>query len=194
MITAPTKKQIAALKYLIFNAKDGTELTKRILAFLIDHSESLTKDVCLTLVENREGYSADEINNATNGFHAMLSCNRTTHLDQVIIAMGGEVGFSYHYGDFDPSRTGDPFNSDGIFPGYPAELVCALPERIPGLTREDMPLRYTFWLARGYYAKKAKLVKATRAELEAINLLMPGLYPESEEASSRLSRGQAVHS
>ena len=194
MITAATPKQIAALKYLIFIAKDGTELTKRVLAFLIDQSESLTKDVCLTLVENVSGYSADEINKAVNGFHAMLSCNCTTHLDRIIVAMGGEVLPSYHFGDFDPSRTGDPFNSDGIFPGFPEELVCAPKERIPGLVREGMPLRYTFWLAKGHYSRKATLVKATRGELEAIDLQKPGFYPESEETANRLSKDQAARS
>ena len=52
-----TPKQVAALKYMIFNAKNGTELSKRVLAFLIESSEELTKEVCLSLVADREGYT-----------------------------------------------------------------------------------------------------------------------------------------
>ena len=56
-----TPEQIAALKYMIFASKDGTDLSKRAMAFLIDQSEGLTKEVCLTLVADREGYTAEEI-------------------------------------------------------------------------------------------------------------------------------------
>ena len=59
-----TSKQISALRYMIFSAKNGTELSMRVLAFLIESSEEFTKEVCLSLVADREGYTADEISAA----------------------------------------------------------------------------------------------------------------------------------
>lgn len=172
-----TSKQIAALRYMIFNAKNGNELSKRVLAFLIESSEELTKEVCLSLVADREGYTADEISAAGYGVHDMESCNGTTHIDQILDAMGSELSFSVHYGDFDPTRTDDPFSSDGQFAGYSKFKVTR-----PGLLREGMPLRYTFWLSKQDYSRQAALVVATREELEQIDLKKPGLYPRLEPA------------
>lgn len=172
-----TEKQIAALRYMIFNAKDGTELSKRVLAFLIESSERLTKEVCLSLVADREGYTADEISAAGYGVGNMESCNGTTHIDQILHAMGSELGVSVHYGDFDPARTDDPFNSDGQFTGWDRSRVSR-----PGQIREGMPLRYTFWLSKQDYSRQATLVVATREELEQINLKKPGLYRFLERA------------
>lgn len=172
-----TAKQIAALKYLIFIAKDGTDLSKRVLAFLLDASEGLTKDVCLTLVADREGYTADEISAAAYGVDSMKSRNGTTHINQILHAMGIELKFSVHYGDFDPTRTDDPFNSYGQFAGLKAHEATE-----PGLVREGMPLRYTFWLSKEHYSLQATLVVATREKLEQINLEKPGLYPSLEPA------------
>ena len=172
-----TSKQIAALKYMIFIAKNGTDLSKRVLAFLIDQSEELTKEVCLTLMADREGYTADEVNAAAHGMHGMESCNGTTHLDQILHAMGSEFSFSVHYGDFDPNRPDDPFNTDGMFAGCDRSQVTRL-----GLILEGMPLRYTFWLSKQEYSRQAKLVVAVREELEQINLEKPGLYPTLEPA------------
>jgi hypothetical protein len=169
MITA--NKQIAALKYLIFKSKDGNELSKRVLAFLIDSSEGLTKDVCLSLVAGREGYGAEEIHGAADGAYNMQSCDGTTHLDQVFYVMGSELGFSYCYGDFDSTRADDPFNNDGQFAGVPLSTVSR-----PGLAAEGMPVRFTFWLSKGNYSRDAELVVATREDLESINLKKPGLY------------------
>lgn len=172
-----TPKQIAALKYMIFIAKNGTDLSKRVLAFLIDQSEELTKDVCLTLVADREGHTADEIRAAAHGVHGMGSCNGTTHLDQLLHVMGSKFSFLYHYGDFDPDRIGNPFSSAGQFAGCSSAQVSN-----PELLREGMPLRYTFWLSEESYSRHATLVVATREELEQIDLKKPGLYPNIEPA------------
>ena len=84
---------------------------------------------------------------------------------------GSELNFRVHYGDFDPARTGNPFSTAGQFPG------CTPPRiRDPELGRTDMPLRYTFWLSRENYSDFAKLVVATRQELERIDLANHGLY------------------
>lgn len=170
-----TKKQISALKYMIFISKNGNELSKRVLAFLIDQSEGLTREVCLTLVADREGYTADEIREVAHGVHAMQSANCTTHLHALLSAMGSELTFSVHYGDFDPTRSGDPFNSDGQFFGAGRAVSR------PGLAREDMPLRYTFWLSKEHYSRRAALVVATHSYLEQI-VLRSGLYSTSKSA------------
>ena len=155
-----TSNQIAALRYMIFNAKNGTELSKRVLAFLIESSEGLTKEVCLTLVVDREGYTADEIRAAGHGVDSMGSGNGTTYLDQILAAMGSELSFSVHYGDFDPTRTSDPFNCDGQFGDWDRSQVIH-----SGPTPESMPPRYTFWFSKQNYSRQAALVVATREEL-----------------------------
>jgi len=170
-----TEKQIAALRYLIFRAKNGTDLSKRVLAFLIASSEGLTKDVCLTLIENREGYSADEIHEAGRGVGGLQSSCGTTFIDQILIAMGSTLAVSVHYGDFDPSRPSNPFNTDGQFAGWPKDKLSQ-----PESGRTGMPLRYTFWLSKRPYSRQASLVVATREALEKINLKKPGLYTDLE--------------
>ena len=172
-----TEKQIAALKYMIFIAKNGTDLSKQVLAFLIDRSEDLTKEVCLTLVADREGYTADKINAAAHGVGGMLSSNGTTHLHQLLYVMGSDLNFDFHYGDFDPARIGSPFSSAGQFAGVSRSKVSD-PEHV----REGMPLRYTFWLSKQSYSLQATLVVATREELGQIDLKKPGLYQSNKAA------------
>lgn len=168
-----TPKQISALKNLILYAKDGTDLTKKVLTFLIDQSEGLTKEVCLTLTESCEGYDGKEIHYAAVRAGDMNSSNPkcSTRLDLLFQLMESQLYFSAHYGDFDPTRSDNPLNCDGMFVGSPAHW-----QRIPGdegLYREGMPLRYTFWLQRQPcgYSHEAKLLPATREELEKIELL-----------------------
>jgi hypothetical protein len=170
-----TAKQVAALKYLIFKAKNGTQTSKRILAFLIDQSDRFTQEVCCTLTEGLDGYSGEEVHEAALGVGSMQSCVRTTHIDEVLQVLGCEFEFSVHYGDFDPTRKGDPFNADGIFAGLPENLVTH-----PGKVREGLPCRYTFWLSREPYSGNANRIRVQRATLDQINLLKPGLYPTLE--------------
>lgn len=172
-----TLKQIAALKYMIFKARNVNGLSKRVLVFLIESSERLTKEVCLSLVADREGYTADEIKVAAYGVHDMQSSNGATHVDQILHVMGSELGFSFHYGDFDPARTDDRFNNDGQLASFNRSQVTR-----DGLIREGMPLRYTFWLSKESYSREAVLVTPTREDLEQINLEKPGLYPSLEPA------------
>ena len=173
-----SEQQIAALKFLVFTAKDGTELTKRLVAFL-GHKfiYEVGEELCITLVDGREGYSAQEIHAAAVGLHAMNSVNGTTHLGALQALIGSQLRFQYHYGDFDPTRADDPFNSDGQFAGADPSLVSN-----PGAIIGGLPVRYTFWLSYKPYSRQAKLVMATREELEAINLQESGLYPSLESA------------
>lgn len=165
-----TGEQINTLKYLIIIARNGNDLSKRILIFLINQSEALTKEVCLTLVENREGYTADEIREAAVGIDAMKGSSYTTHLNELIRLTGSEFRFDLHYGDFDPNRPGDPFNNDGQFAGCSLDKVSR-----PGLASVGMPIRFTFWFAKGFYSRQAALVVATRELLERIGLNTHGL-------------------
>src|ERR1700730_10830628 len=97
----PTPKQIAALKYLIAESKNGTDLTKRILFFLIDASKGMTRNVSVGLSQDREGYTAKEIHEAGHGMSSLESCNCTTHLNELTTLMGCRRGFSMHYGAYD---------------------------------------------------------------------------------------------
>src|SRR3989344_927969 len=173
-----TPEQIAALKYMIFASKDGTDLSKRAMAFLIDQSEGLTKEVCLTLVADREGYTAEEIDALMSGVSTMESSVRTTYLNELLLVTGSGFKFDIHYGDFDPCRSGDPFSCAGQFAG--ARVGSQVLD--PALAREGMPLRYTLWLSKSRYSRQAALVVAGRNELEQINLEKPGLYPSIEPA------------
>jgi len=145
------------------------------MAFLIDRSQKFTREVCFTLTEGR-GYTADEIRGAASGIHGMQGCNCTTHIDQILHVMGVKLRFSYHYGDFDPNRNGDPFSSAGQFAGADISQVCRV-----DLIRKGMPLRYTFWFSKQDYSRKAKFIIATHEKLEKINLRKPGLYPSIEK-------------
>ena len=173
--------QIAALKYLIFKAHNTPDLSKRIMSFLIDQSEKLTKEVVLTLIENREDFSGEEIREAAYGIDRMLSSNGATHINEVLLATGSDLDFSIHYGDFDPNREPDHFNNAGQLAGMDRSLVFN-----PESVREGMPLRYTFWLSIGSYSRTASLVKVDREILEKIDLAKPGLYPVSEKGTKKI--------
>jgi len=156
-------RQTDALRYLIFKSKDGTTISKQVLVFLVAKSRLFTQSVCMSLVADREGFTDDEIRDAAHGVDRMLSSVCNTHLGYVLDAMGTDFNFCIHYGDYDPNRHGDPFNCDGQFAGLAVKQV-----NDPGLVRENLPMRYTFWLATGVYSRKAKYVTATRADLEKI--------------------------
>lgn len=88
-----TNEQISALRWIIFHSKDGNELTKRIMVFLIDSSERLTKEVYISLAPDREGYNTSEIIIASHNIHNMNSDNCSTHINTILRAMGSEFRF-----------------------------------------------------------------------------------------------------
>ena len=167
-----TKKQLAALKYLITKSKHGNDAGKRLYWYLIDRSAGLTKEVCVTLTEGKEGYSTKEIQELARSLDGMTSSNGTTHLDAIMNAIGSNFSFNFHYGHFD--RNGK-FDTSGMFAGASVGLVLD-----PKLARLNVPLSYTFWLAPGFYSGSAKRIKVTRQKLETIDLSKPGLYPSIE--------------
>ncbi len=155
-----TEQQVATLRYLILKA-EGTDLAKRVLTFLINRSEGLTRDVCVSLVSGREGYGRKEIEAAAHSVHNMHSVNHSVHIDALTTLMGSELHFS-------SSRT-------------------CLVEESPGhlqfndLESADSPLKgqycLSFWLTKENYYREAALFAVTREELEAIDLQCPGLHP-----------------
>lgn len=162
-----TARQVAALKYLTFsNIKKGT-LAKQILSILIDASEGLTKDVCLTLMEDREGYSADEIEKAVANISQVLSSAAPVRFNELLILTGSNLRFCLHYGDFNPNRAGDKFDTSGQFASMGLQRSQVSKE---SLLTKGMPLRYTFWLAQKYYSREAVFVAVTREVLEATNV------------------------
>jgi hypothetical protein len=167
-----TEKQVAALKYLIAASKYGNDTAKSIFFFLLDKSERLSKQVYVTFTQGLEGYTGGEIDKAARSISGMHSCNCTTHIDQIMIAMGTAHRFSVHYGHFDHDGK---YDTSGMFPGLPQDMVSD-----PKLTVLDAPCRYTFWLAPGSYSKSAERLTTTRQELETIDLSRPGLYPDIE--------------
>lgn len=171
-----TPEQIAALKYLVANSKDGNDTVKRILFFLINESNGLTENVSVSFFQDRDGYTSDEINDAARLLGVMESSNCSTYLDEIMTLMGTELRFNTHYGHYD--KTGK-FDTEGMFPGWK--------DLAPGHEndRDDIPLRYTFWLAEEQYGQSGQgrpLVTPSRQELMAIDLTKPGLYPSLETA------------
>lgn len=171
-----TEKQIAALKYLVFHSRDANDLAKRIVAYLIEQSNGLVDGVCITLCADRQGYSAEEINTAAHHFGGMLSCNCNTHLSALMSAIGSDMHFSHHYGDFNPKRK-RRFSNDGQFAGLPPKIVSGGKRAV----KQGMPLRYTFWLSLRPYTTDARFCPVMRKDLDTIDLERPGLYPELEE-------------
>jgi hypothetical protein len=105
-----TPDQIAVLRYMIYKSKDGNNLAKRILIYLLNASEGLTKQVCLCLVEGMTGYTRREIEAAADTMSAMDSGNCTTHLHMLTMLMGTEMHFSCHGGVPEGEKG---FNYDG---------------------------------------------------------------------------------
>lgn len=170
-----TQEQQAALKFLIFKSEDGTDLVKRVLAHLIDQSHGLTEEVCLTLIEGRDGFAHDEIDKAASSLNPMQSvAYQGLHLPEIMKAMGCGMLFSVHYGEFDLDADGG-FSEIGMFPTDDLSKVFD-----PIQALRNIRLRFTFWLARKAYADSARLVRVHRDELEQIDLTKPGLYPQYE--------------
>jgi hypothetical protein len=165
-----TDKQIAALKYLITKSKQGNDLVKKILWLLIDASENLTRPVSISLVEKESGFTADELRSAAISWKTMVSCNLTTHLHALCELAGTNLFFSAHYGAYEESGE---FSTEGMFSGIPREMASGHEN-----DRDNMPVRYTFWLAEKTYGHSGQghPVKATREEIETIDIYHDYLY------------------
>jgi hypothetical protein len=150
-------KQIAALKYLIEKNRSVTPLGKQIVWFLFDQSQRLKKQVHLTITESDE-WPRQLIHETALSVDTLNSSNSTTHFGAVMAALSTKFKLSIHFGHFD----GKKFDTSGQFFG--GQTV----------------MRYTFWFAKEYYSRHSEAVSVSRAELEAIDLSKPGLYPSLE--------------
>lgn len=93
-----TRRQIAALKYLIIHTDYATDLLKQILLLLIGHSDGLTKSVCVTVVHG-QGHNENEIMDSAHALRLMNSPDEKTHLDKQLTLTGSKLFFNYHFGD-----------------------------------------------------------------------------------------------
>jgi len=155
-----TDRQVAALRYMIFNAQNGTDGMKKILSLLIDKSEGFEKEVFTTLTESEE-FTGDEIHEDAASMAAMQSSNCTTHLNQLFLLMDTDFQFSVHYGHM---AQGGEFDTTGQFPGSPDHPTHT----------GDEPVRYMFWLARTPYSTSANRVSISRQEIDHVDLSKPG--------------------
>ena len=156
---------------MIANSYDGNRFLKQMIWIMIDRSCGLSREVGLSLIEGSE-YEPKEINVHSHMFSEFTSSNCFTHLNQLMTLAGSTFIFSVHYGAYE----GKEFNTLGIFPGSK-----------PPLTRVahpvDAPMRYTFWLAKGYYGEcgKPSMIRVKRSEIESVDLSRPGLMPFYEK-------------
>ncbi len=93
-----TKRQVAALKYLIIHTDYATDLLKQILLLLIGHSDGLTKSVCITVVHG-QGHTENTIMGSAHALRLMNSPSEKTHLDKLLTLTGSKLFFNYHFGD-----------------------------------------------------------------------------------------------
>jgi hypothetical protein len=83
---------LVSLEYLIAKSRDASPLAKKTAIWLLRQSEGLTKAVAVSF-QDRDG-----ARDVLNGFHDMVSCNSTTHLNQIMHVTGTAFIFSHHSG------------------------------------------------------------------------------------------------
>ena len=86
-----TRKQIAAIKYLIANSPDANNLGKRLLWWMIDKSKRFTQEVAIEIPKTNQ--NDKQIRGAIVGIHHILSCHGLTHLNEVLTAAGAGLHF-----------------------------------------------------------------------------------------------------
>jgi hypothetical protein len=159
------KKRIAGLKYLIRVSQDGNEFLKKLMFFLIEKSELLTKAVYITFHPSEE-FDGKDIHRQACAESSFHSSNRPTHLNELMALLGTDFRFSVHYGHYQDGR----FDTVGMFAGFPGRHE---------FDPKNMPTRYTFWLGPQYYGHgpiPPEEIKASRAEVEAVDITRDGLY------------------
>jgi hypothetical protein len=161
-----TKKQIAALYYLVARARLDpnkpaiSKLVRQLVWRLIAASEGLTETVFITLHQETGDFTPEEINEIAWTAGALNSENSSTYLSALLTLMGTNIHFNHHYGAYDAEGK---FNTDGQFPHKDGH--------------DDAPMRYTFWLEPEIRQETGGVeVRVTRAELEKIDITQDGLY------------------
>ena len=110
----PTEKQFEALKYLIIQSADATEIAKKVCFFLIDKSDNFQKNVRLSATPEL-GFSKEEVRKIHNGVHDMNSSNADTHMNALFALMGSDYGFQYCQGQYDGEKFVSNANSVTIW-------------------------------------------------------------------------------
>ena len=134
--------------------KGAIDLAKRILLFLVNRSQGLTKEVCLTISEDE--YTAKEIHKIVRALSGIT--HGTSDLNATWMPLTGSgFWFSLHYGHFEAPGV---YNTEGQFAGLPGHLHES----------PDEPFRYTIWLSKDLWATKATVLNVSRKKLEGIRL------------------------
>ena len=150
-------KSFKELKKNILNST-RSELSKKMLIFLLNESRKLTTEVCLSLTDKCNGYDATQIRSLTDDFNEV-------NLTEFLKLIKSKFIFNLHYGNIIKGDTENKLNTDGMFAGIERSFVTS-----DEFIREGMPLRYTFWLSKKLYSKEAKILKITKEKLEQIKL------------------------
>lgn len=159
-------EQIAKLKYLIARSKDGGLLVKQIMYFLLDKSEQLTKEVCVTLSHDRYGYRGHEIFKSAEDLSNICAGNGTTYFDEILMVTGSGFRFDSECGYFD--HKGEFIN------GGDHDYLANIQDQHPKIFEASYPsicnVRYTFWLSQEPCSRKAQRFNECRAGLQAIDI------------------------
>lgn len=85
-----TKSQLEALKYLISKSRDLSEFARRCCVWMVDQSHGLTRNICVIIPADYpiKGEICD-------GIHNINSSGNTTHMDELLQAMGTAKVFSW---------------------------------------------------------------------------------------------------
>ena len=89
-------EDLAALKNHILKSTDAGELTKKVLFYLLDQSEFLTKKTALAFSENPPT-PTEEISNVNSELHNMLSSNGTTNLNDFLSRLGSKTKLRFTF-------------------------------------------------------------------------------------------------
>lgn len=95
-----TKKQMAALQYVIAQSPDATDFSKKTSFFLLEKSIYLTIPVCLSIIKSNE-VSLGLINQFNYCNHDMRSSAKRTHLSELMMITGSDFIFSGSSGYYD---------------------------------------------------------------------------------------------
>ncbi len=138
-----TTNELKFLMYRVAQQQGILDLSKRMVLYLLEHSDRLYTEVTITLTEG-EDFTAEEVDKAARSFDKRV-------LNDELKKIEPDLNFYVHYGHYD---------EDGRFDNYGQF----------GETTPSSPVRYTFWLSRTAFAKSATRLSPSPAELRAIQL------------------------
>lgn len=156
-----TEKQMSALKYLIFKAKCVNDFTKKVIIILLENSQMLTKEIYVTLQEG-VSFNQDTLL-GLESIRALINENHNFHLNEILVASGGDFCFSFSYGSFDENGI---FKEDGHFRDLNE--------------KNKVPVRYTIWLGKKEHSQTAEMLVVSRREIDQVDLSSFNIYKEAD--------------